>query len=83
MKCLVRSDWFNRLFKNGNLRSTMRGFGNHELERGMTPVNKELSDDEFLDELVKDLMIAIDRDRNGRVNFSEYLLMRKSVTSWM
>lgn len=32
---------------------------------------------------VSDLMIASDRDLDGTINFSEYLLMRRSIISWM
>lgn len=33
--------------------------------------------------LPADLLFAADRDNNGRVNFSEYLLIRRAVVAWL
>lgn len=33
--------------------------------------------------LPADLLFAADRDNNGRINFSEYLLIRRAVVAWL
>lgn len=61
----------------------MAGFGEQEQEHGSTPSVDIPNDEIFKENLSKDLVIAMDRDMNGYINFNEYLLIRKSVIAWM
>lgn len=49
----------------------MRGFGNHEAEKGSTVDEEEIDDETFRKNLSKDIVLAIDRDLNGTLNFNE------------
>lgn len=60
----------------------MAGFGKNELENG-SPKEPELSDEDFKKQLGDDLLIAMDRDLNGKLNFNEYMMIRKGVIAWL
>lgn len=83
MHCVINSPWFKRMFKGNNYQEFMRGFGENEQERGSAEEDRVLDDASFKKELARDLMLAVDRDNNNKLSFSEYMLLRKSVISWM
>lgn len=74
----------------------LRGFGENEQSKNDSSKDEEKEDDgkkgdeKVLTEVEKlhkaiaqDMLIAIDRDMNGRLNFNEYMLLRKSVIAWL
>lgn len=83
MLCLIKSEWFNRLLSGNSYHDFMIGFGNHE-EGGNVSINIEPDKDlAYKKRLQSDLLLAIDRDLNGMINFSEYMMIRHAVSSWI
>lgn len=82
MQCLVESEWFSRMTKGNNYRGYLAGFGQNEKEKG-SPKDVKASDEEFKKLMGQDLLVAMDRDLNGQLNFNEYMMIRKGVIAWL
>lgn len=67
---MVTQIWFKSLYVEGAEERTFEGFGPHE--HGENKVD-----------IPEDIMLAIDRDLDGTVNFAEYLMMRRAAHAWV
>jgi len=55
---------------------TFEGFGHHEKD----PEAEEEEKEEM--HKAKQVLLAVDRDLDGKINLAEYLLLRRSIIAW-
>jgi hypothetical protein len=71
--CVLGQEWFSKLAYQGKLQKTFEGLGVHE--------GGEASDSSG-DAVAADLILACDRNLDGKLNFSEYLFLRRAAVAW-
>lgn len=75
MECMFKSDRFQRLSRDEHWTDHMTGFGKDE-EEGASHKGGGSA-------IHSNILLAIDRDLNQRMNFNEYLMVRIGVDAWL
>jgi len=74
---MVNSSYFGTMSTATTVKGTFEGFGSNESED-----YKEQDEDVNVQRISSDLIIAVDRDLDGKMNFAEYMLVRKGSVAW-
>jgi hypothetical protein len=67
---MINQEWFKKLAFEGKLDKTFEGLGQHE------------GSEEKDTDPAAEILTACERDLDGKLNFSEYLWLRRAAIAW-
>lgn len=88
---MFKQQWFRKIAYDHQLREVLESFGEDEGKRKKYNGENEWriehkfekSRKSVLEQGAKDILIACDLNIDGKLNFNEYLLIRKGVVAWL